>query len=92
MALFDTITNGQSRKGIAEARRTGWAYILDRTTSVDVRASHRGEMNGAMKQPLVLMPVTLALVVAPCTRVMQRSVDLPHTEGVPYARQNISCG
>jgi alcohol dehydrogenase (cytochrome c) len=29
--LFDTVINGQPRKGIAEAGRTGWVYILDRT-------------------------------------------------------------
>src|SRR2546425_5934592 len=31
VVLFDTVINGQSRKGIAEAGRTGWVYILDRT-------------------------------------------------------------
>jgi quinohemoprotein ethanol dehydrogenase len=31
VVLFDTIVNGQPRKGIAEAGRTGWVYILDRT-------------------------------------------------------------
>src|SRR6202023_327116 len=30
VVLFDTVINGQSRKGIAEAGRTGWVYILDR--------------------------------------------------------------
>jgi quinohemoprotein ethanol dehydrogenase len=29
--LFDTVINGQPRKGIAQAGRTGWLYILDRT-------------------------------------------------------------
>jgi alcohol dehydrogenase (cytochrome c) len=29
--LFDTVINGQPRRGIAEAGRTGWVYILDRT-------------------------------------------------------------
>src|SRR5271155_2083363 len=29
--LFDTTINGQPRKGIAHAGRTGWVYILDRT-------------------------------------------------------------
>jgi len=29
--LFDTVINGQPRKGIAEAGHTGWVYILDRT-------------------------------------------------------------
>ncbi len=29
--LFDTVLNGQPRKGIAQAGRTGWIYILDRT-------------------------------------------------------------
>jgi quinohemoprotein ethanol dehydrogenase len=29
--LFDTVIDGQPRKGIAEAGRTGWVYILDRT-------------------------------------------------------------
>jgi len=29
--LFDTVINGQPRKGLAEAGRTGWVYILDRT-------------------------------------------------------------
>ncbi len=31
VVLFDTVVNGQPRKGIAEAGRTGWVYILDRT-------------------------------------------------------------
>ena len=31
MILFDTFINGQPRKGIAQAGRTGWVYILDRT-------------------------------------------------------------
>jgi len=31
IVLFDTVINGQPRKGIAEAGRTGWVYILDRT-------------------------------------------------------------
>ena len=31
VVLFDTVINGQSRKGIAEAGRTGWVYILDRS-------------------------------------------------------------
>jgi alcohol dehydrogenase (cytochrome c) len=29
--LFDVMVNGQPRKAIAEAGRTGWVYILDRT-------------------------------------------------------------
>ncbi len=31
VALFDTTINGQPRKGIAQAGRTGWVYLLDRT-------------------------------------------------------------
>src|SRR6516165_9376483 len=31
VVLFDTVINGQPRKGIAEAGHTGWVYILDRT-------------------------------------------------------------
>ena len=31
VVLFDTVIDGQPRKGIAEAGRTGWLYILDRT-------------------------------------------------------------
>jgi alcohol dehydrogenase (cytochrome c) len=31
VVLFDTVIGGQPRKGIAEAGRTGWVYILDRT-------------------------------------------------------------
>jgi len=31
VVLFDTVINGQPRKGIAEAGRTGWVYLLDRT-------------------------------------------------------------
>jgi len=30
VVLFDTVINGQPRKGIAQAGRTGWVYILDR--------------------------------------------------------------
>ena len=30
VVLFDTVIDGQPRKGIAEAGRTGWVYILDR--------------------------------------------------------------
>ncbi len=31
VVLFDTMIDGQLRKGIAEAGKTGWVYILDRT-------------------------------------------------------------
>jgi len=31
VVLFDTVINGEPRKGIAEAGHTGWVYILDRT-------------------------------------------------------------
>src|SRR6266446_6427289 len=31
VVLFDTVVNGQPRKGLAEAGKTGWVYILDRT-------------------------------------------------------------
>ena len=31
VVLFDQIYNGMQRKGIAEAGKTGWIYILDRT-------------------------------------------------------------
>lgn len=31
VVLFDTVIDGQPRKGLAEAGRTGWVYILDRT-------------------------------------------------------------
>jgi quinohemoprotein ethanol dehydrogenase len=31
VVLFDTMIDGKPRKGIAEAGRTGWLYILDRT-------------------------------------------------------------
>jgi quinohemoprotein ethanol dehydrogenase len=31
VVLFDAVIDGQPRKGIAEAGRTGWVYILDRT-------------------------------------------------------------
>jgi quinohemoprotein ethanol dehydrogenase len=31
VVLFDTVVNGEPHKGIAEAGRTGWVYILDRT-------------------------------------------------------------
>jgi quinohemoprotein ethanol dehydrogenase len=31
VVLFDTTINGQLRKGIAEAGKTGWVYLLDRT-------------------------------------------------------------
>ena len=31
VVLFDTAINGQPRKALAEAGRTGWVYILDRT-------------------------------------------------------------
>jgi alcohol dehydrogenase (cytochrome c) len=31
VVLFDTVVNGQPRKAAAEAGRTGWVYILDRT-------------------------------------------------------------
>jgi hypothetical protein len=29
VVLFDTASNGQQRKAIAEAGRPGWVYILD---------------------------------------------------------------
>jgi quinohemoprotein ethanol dehydrogenase len=31
VVLFDTVIDGQPRKAIAEAGKTGWVYILDRT-------------------------------------------------------------
>src|SRR5882672_5435548 len=31
VVLFDTVIDGQPRKGIAEAGKTGWVYILDRS-------------------------------------------------------------
>jgi alcohol dehydrogenase (cytochrome c) len=31
VVLFDTVIDGQPRKGIAQAGKTGWVYILDRT-------------------------------------------------------------
>jgi quinohemoprotein ethanol dehydrogenase len=31
VVLFDIVVDGQPRKGIAEAGKTGWVYILDRT-------------------------------------------------------------
>ena len=31
VVLFDTVIDGQPRKALAEAGRTGWVYILDRT-------------------------------------------------------------
>src|SRR5437667_54606 len=31
VVLFDTVIDGQPRKGIAEAGKTGWVYLLDRT-------------------------------------------------------------
>jgi quinohemoprotein ethanol dehydrogenase len=31
VVLFDTVIDGQPHKGIAEAGKTGWVYILDRT-------------------------------------------------------------
>jgi len=31
VVLFDTVVDGQPRMGIAEAGKTGWVYILDRT-------------------------------------------------------------
>ena len=31
VVLFDQIYNGVKRKGVAEACKTGWIYILDRT-------------------------------------------------------------
>ena len=30
VVLFDTVVDGQPRKGIAEAGKTGWVYLLDR--------------------------------------------------------------
>src|SRR6516165_4456068 len=32
VVLFDTMVDGQPRKGIAQAGKTGWVYILDRTS------------------------------------------------------------
>jgi quinohemoprotein ethanol dehydrogenase len=31
VVLFDTVVNGEPRKGIAQAGKTGWVYLLDRT-------------------------------------------------------------
>ena len=38
--LFEQMYDGKMRKGIAEACKTGWIYILDRTTEIG-RASCR---------------------------------------------------
>src|SRR5262249_51385995 len=44
-----------------------WQLLLHlQATSVDVWASHRGEMRDTMKPPLVLVLVALALPVAAC--------------------------
>ena len=32
VVLFDTVIDGERRKGIAQAGKTGWVYILDRTS------------------------------------------------------------
>jgi glucose dehydrogenase len=60
------VIDGQPRKGIAEAGRTGWVYILDRTNGkpligieerpvqaapVDVWANHRGAMSQSGSRP-----------------------------------------
>jgi len=34
VVLFDLTVDGAARKGIAEASKTGWVYILDRTTGI----------------------------------------------------------
>ena len=60
VVLFDTMINGQPRKGIAQAGRTGWIYILDRTNGkpligVEERAvSQEPRQKTAKTQPFPL--------------------------------------
>ena len=57
VVLFDTVIDGERRKGIAQAGKTGWVYILDRTSGkpligIDERpASQEPRQKTAETQP-----------------------------------------
>ena len=54
VVLFDTVINGQPRKGIAEAGKTGWVYILDRTNGkplIGISRSGRCRRSRARRRP-----------------------------------------
>jgi quinohemoprotein ethanol dehydrogenase len=57
VVLFDQVYDGVSRKGIAEACKTGWVYILDRTNGkplvgmVDKAVEQEPRSNSAATQP-----------------------------------------
>src|SRR6516164_8676576 len=75
VVLFDTEINGQPRKGIAQAGRTGWVYILDRTNGkpligIEERAvSQEPRQKTAKTQPF---PVGDA-IVPQCAQPMPES-------------------
>jgi glucose dehydrogenase len=45
--LFDPVINGQPRKGIAQAGRTGWVYVLDRTNGKPLIGIEEKAVSGA---------------------------------------------
>jgi quinohemoprotein ethanol dehydrogenase len=71
VVLFDTVINGQSRKGIAEAGRTGWVYILDRTNGkplvgIEERAvPQEPRQKTAKTQPYPIGDATVPLCAEP---------------------------
>jgi len=75
VVLFDTVINGEPRKGIAQAGRTGWIYILDRTNGkpligIEERAvSQEPRQKTAKTQPF---PVGDA-IVPQCAQPMPES-------------------
>jgi quinohemoprotein ethanol dehydrogenase len=71
VVLFDTVINGQSRKGIAEAGRTGWVYILDRSNGkplvgIEERAvPQEPRQKTAKTQPYPIGDATVPLCAEP---------------------------
>ncbi len=75
--LFDYKYHGRMRKGIAEAGKTGWIYILDRTNGkplVGIKEKKVMQSKEAKTSPTQPIPVGDALV--------PQSIDIP-PEGFP---------
>ena len=63
--LFDAPYNGKLRKGIAEAGKTGWVYILDRTTGkplLDIKETPVMQLPQQFTSPTQPFPVGDAVV------------------------------
>ncbi len=82
VVLFDTMINGQPRKGIAEAGRTGWVYILDRTNGkpligIEERAVPQEPLQKTAKtQPYPLGDNTVPTPSNAAARLRQRRLHI----------------